>query len=142
MVVSFSFGSVENAVLGETRWFDPARCVREKYQSNVGDPWLERSDQDIVGGVALRRRRTVRHGWMRHKSDHGDPSGCILGIVWTEAREHSPVRRYRAEGFRRSGEVTGGHHHLIANQGSADECEQLQRLPGVIDLPDHDRPDV
>src|SRR6266545_8122255 len=39
-----SFGSVERAGLGETRWFDSGRWMREEYQPSVGDPWLKRGN--------------------------------------------------------------------------------------------------
>ena len=72
----------------------PAGACFEEDQSNVGDARLERSDQDLVGRVALRRRRTVRHRWMRGQPDHGNPGVRILCVGRTEAREESDRRRH------------------------------------------------
>ena len=61
------------------------RRVCEDDQPNLGNPWLERCHEDVVGRVALRRWRTVRHGGVRRIADGGNPSLRILGVGWTEA---------------------------------------------------------
>ena len=61
------------------------RRVCEDDQPNVGNPWLERCYEDVVGRVALRRWRTVRHGGVRRIADGGNPSCRILGVGRTEA---------------------------------------------------------
>ena len=38
--------------------------------------------------------------------------------------------------------MTGSDHRAIPNQGAAGERAELYRLPGIIDAPDHDHPDV
>ena len=65
-----------------------------------------------------------------------------LYVGWTEARESSNGRRHRTECLDWSREMAGRYHHPIPNQRAAHECTQLQRPPGFIDAPNHDRPDI
>ena len=45
----------------------------EEDEPDVGNARFEWSDQDLVGGIALRRWRAVRHRWVRNCTDHRDP---------------------------------------------------------------------
>ena len=79
-----SFGSVEGAGRGEARRLDTEWLVYEEDQSDVGDPWLERRDQDVVGRVALRGWRTVRHRGVRRLAN--------IRIDVAASRVRSPAR--------------------------------------------------
>ena len=59
-----SFGSVERAVLRETRWLDSRAARARGIPVQRRRCLAQRGNQDLVGRVALRRRRAVRHRWM------------------------------------------------------------------------------
>ena len=60
---------------------DAARPVLEHYQPDVGDPRLERGNQQIVGRVTLRRRRAVGHGGVGDLFHDANPGPGVLRDV-------------------------------------------------------------
>ena len=133
---------LERARRSEHGWLNIRRRTFEEHESGVGNAWLEWRDQDVVGRIALRRRRAMRHRRVRGLSDHRNPRAGIPRIRWTEAREHANRGWQLTQRLGWRGEVTGRKHDVRANQRAACERPQLDRLSGIIDAPNHDHADI
>lgn len=114
----------------------------EEDETDVGNARFEWSDKDLVGRIALRRRRAVRHRWVRGRSDYWNPRGRIASIRCTEAHEDTDRWWYLTQGLHWRGEVTGRNHDVRTNQCAACEAPELDGLSGIIDAPNHDRANI
>jgi hypothetical protein len=82
-----SLRSVQGAGRSETGRGDADWGLLENHQPDVGYSGLERRHQHIIGGVTLRRWRTVGHRGVGDLIDHSNPGSGIFRIVRTEAGE-------------------------------------------------------